>query len=99
MQGHSTNTLPEVYVDLPAYICTFSLNVGKWNYHFPGGSVVKNPPANARDARDLSLIDPWVRKISWRRKCQPTLVFLPGNLPWTEEPGGLQSVGLQKSWT
>ena len=23
---------------------------------FPGGSVVKNPPANARDARDMGLI-------------------------------------------
>ena len=22
--------------------------------------------------------DPWVRKISWRRKWQPTLIFLPG---------------------
>ena len=24
---------------------------------------------------------------------QPTPVFLPGGIPWTEEPGGLQSVG------
>ena len=22
--------------------------------------------------------DPWVRKVPWSRKCQPTLVFLPG---------------------
>jgi len=22
--------------------------------------------------------DPWVRKISWRRKWQPTPIFLPG---------------------
>ena len=40
---------------------------------FPGGSVVKNPPANARDTRD-----PWVGKIPWKRKWQPTPVFLPG---------------------
>ena len=73
MQGHSTNTLPEVYVDLSAYICTFSFNVGKWNYRFPSGPGVKNPPANARDASNLSLIDTWVGKISWRRKLQPTL--------------------------
>jgi len=26
---------------------------------------------------------------------QPTPVFLPGESPWTEEPGGLQSMGLQ----
>ena len=25
-----------------------------------------------------------------------TPVFLPGKFPWTEEPGGLQSVGLQR---
>ena len=39
---------------------------------------------------------PWVKKIPWRRKWQPTEVFLPGESPWTEEPGELQSVGFQK---
>ena len=34
--------------------------------------------------------DPWVRKIPWRREWQPTPVFLPGESPWTEEPGRLQ---------
>ena len=27
----------------------------------------------------------------WRRKWQPIPLFLPGESPWTEEPGGLQS--------
>ena len=40
--------------------------------------------------------DPWVRKIPWRRAWQPTPVFLPGESLWTEEPGGLQSMGLQR---
>ena len=40
-----------------------------------GSTVVKNPPANAGDTRDAGSI-PW--KISWRRKWQPTPVFLPG---------------------
>ena len=31
-----------------------------------------------------------------RRKWQPTLVFLPGESPWTEEPSGLQSMGSQR---
>ena len=31
----------------------------------------------------------------WRRKWQPIPVFFPGKFPWTEEPGGLQSMGLQ----
>ena len=33
---------------------------------------------------------PWVEKIPWRGPWQPTLVFFPGESPWTEEPGGLQ---------
>ena len=45
---------------------------------FPGDAVVKNPPANAGDARGF---DPWVRKILWKRKWQPTPVFLPGKSP------------------
>ena len=39
--------------------------------------------------------DSWVRRIPWRRAWQPTPVFLPGESPWTEEPGGLQSMGSQ----
>ena len=39
---------------------------------------------------------PWVGKIPWRRAWPPTPVFLPGESPWTEEPGGLQSMGLQR---
>ena len=35
----------------------------------------------------------------WRRKWQPTPVLLPGESPWTEEPGGLQSMGSQESDT
>ena len=27
---------------------------------------------------------------------QPTPLFLPEESPWTEEPGGLQSMGLQR---
>ena len=82
---------------------------------------------------DLGLIpgfDPWVGKIPWRRKWQPTPVFLSEEspvpmqetqvqslggedpleeemathssilarrIPWTEEPGRLQSMGSQKS--
>ena len=33
---------------------------------------------------------PPIRKTPWRRAWQPTPVFLPGESPWTEEPGGLQ---------
>ena len=33
------------------------------------------------------------REDSWRKKWQPIPVFLSGESPWTEEPGGLQSKG------
>ena len=36
------------------------------------------------------------RSDSWRRKSHPTPVFLPGESPWTEEPEGLQSMGLHR---
>ena len=39
--------------------------------------------------------NPWVGKTPWKRARQPTPVFLPGESPWTEEPGGLQSRGSQ----
>ena len=42
--------------------------------------------------------DPWVGKIPWGRKWQPTPVFL-WEIPWTEEPGGLQSMGSQEKDT
>ena len=35
---------------------------------------------------------PWVQKIPWGRAWQPTPVSLPGESPWTEELGGLQSL-------
>ena len=61
---------------------------------FPRDSVVKSPPANAGDAKDA--FQPLVGKISWRKKGQPTQVFLPGKIPWTEGPGELHSMGLQR---
>ena len=43
------------------------------NMGFPGGSMVKNPPASAGDVGSI----PGSKKIPWRRKWQPTPVFLP----------------------
>ena len=51
--------------------------------------VVKNLSANWGDEK--CGFDHWVKKIPWRTKWQPTLVFLP----WTEESDRLQSMGPQ----
>ena len=53
--------------------------------------IIKNPPASRRPE-----FDPWVREIPWRRAWPPTPVFLPGESPWAEEPGGLQSMESQR---
>ena len=58
----------------------------------PSGTSGKEPSCQCRrHKRDR--FDPWVGKIPWRRAWQPTPVFLPGESPWAEEPGGLQSIG------
>ena len=53
--------------------------------------LVKNPLQCRRP-----WFDSWVGKIPWRSAWQPTLVFLPGESPWTKEPGGLQCIGSER---
>ena len=61
------------------------------NWKFPGGSVVKNLPAmQETQVWFLGWEDPL------RRKWQPTAVFLARKIPWTEEPGRLQSIESQR---
>ena len=62
---------------------------------FPGGPVVKNPAANAGDARDSGLEfldqeDPLEKKIAIHSS------ILAWEIPWTEEPGELQSMGSKR---
>ena len=47
------------------------------NMGFPGGASGKESACQYRKRRTLKF-NPWVRKIPWRRKWQPTPVFLPG---------------------
>ena len=49
-------------------------------------------------AVDTGLI-PWVGKIPLEKEQATHSSILAWEVPQTEEPGGLQSVGLQKSWT
>ena len=57
----------------------------------PGGSVVKNPPANAGD---VGLIPGSGR--SSGEEMAPHSSTLAWKIPRTEEPGGLQSMGSQR---
>ena len=43
--------------------------------------------------------NPWVRKIPLEKEMATYSSILAWNIPWTEEPGGLQSMGSQKGRT
>ena len=62
---------------------------------FPDDAVIKNPPANAGDSRHG--FDPWVGKICWSRKWQPTPVFLPGKCHGQRSLAGYSSWGCKDS--
>ena len=53
--------------------------------------MVKNPPA---------MWETWVRSLGWEDPLKKGIAthssVLAWKTPWTEEPGGLQSVGLQR---
>ena len=55
---------------------------------FPGGSEVKNPPANAGDAEDAGSIPGLGRSPEGAMAISSSI--LAWKFPWTEEPGGLQ---------
>ena len=58
---------------------------------FPGGSVVKNPPANAGDTGRAGLIPGSGRSPGEGNGSHSSI--LVWEIPWTEEPGGLRSWG------
>ena len=61
---------------------------------FPGGSVVKNVPANAGD---IYTIPGWGR--SPGEGSGNPLQYLASEIPGTKEPGGLTCMASQKSQT
>ena len=65
---------------------------------FPGGSAVKNPCARAGDTGDSGSV-PGSGRSPGGGNGNPLQCVLAWEIPWTEEPGGIQSVGFQKSQT
>ena len=59
--------------------------------------MVKNPPANAGDTGDAALIQDWEDPLE--KEIATHSSILAWEIPWTEEPGGLQSMRLQKIQT
>ena len=60
----------------------------------PDGSVVKNLPAIAGD-----VVWSLGQKDTLKKEMATHFSLFACEIPWTEEPGGLQSMGLQKSQT
>ena len=62
-----------------------------WVLGFPGVSVVKNPPA---------IYEMWVRCQGGEDPLEEGMAthssILAWRIPWTEEPGGLGSIGSQR---
>ena len=56
--------------------------------------VVKNLPANAGDLRDM--VRSIVQEDSLEKEMADHPSILAWRISWTEEPGGLQSMGLQR---
>ena len=56
---------------------------------FPDGSMVKNPPANAGDIRDMGSVPGLGRSPGEGMATHSSI--LVWRIPWTEEPGGPQS--------
>ena len=53
--------------------------------------MVKNPP---------TMQETWVRSLDWEAPLEEEMAIhssiLAGRIPWTEKPGGLQSMGSQE---
>ena len=81
-QSHST-TSPYLF---------FILCIPLLYHSFPGGSEVKNPPAEVGDT--------WVWSLGWEGPLEEEMATdsnnLSGRIPWREEPVGLQSTGSQR---
>ena len=63
-------------------------------YPLPGSMHVSIPKDTERNLKPLSLSLYIYMYLPWKRAWQPTPVFWPGESLWTEESGGLQSMGL-----
>ena len=63
-----------------------------------GGTVVKNPSANARDATDVGSVPGWDPLDPLKEEMATHFYILAWEITWTEWPSGPQSMESQNSW-
>ena len=76
--------------------CVLPISSAVWHFFFRASQMVlrvNNPSANARE-------ETWVRSLDREDPLEEGMAThsstLPWRIPWTEEPGELQSIGLQR---
>ena len=80
-------SLPVCPEDTSNSICWMLKQAYRSSVGLPSGSVEKNPPAmQETQARSRGQEDPLEREVA------PHSSILAWRIPWTEEPGGLQSI-------
>ena len=85
--GHNLATKQQQYTHTHMHTCVCV---------FPGGTMIKKSTCQGKSHWRL-LFDPWVRRIPWRRKWQPTAVFLPGKSYGQRSLAGYSPWGLKES--
>ena len=65
---------------------------------FPSGVSGKEHNCQCRRCKRRTY-DPWVGKIPLEEGTATHSSILAWRIPWTEEPGGLQAMGVTRSWT
>ena len=88
----TTHGMPE-RTSISIYICSVCLCVYICTQTYtgsPGGSVVKNPPASEGDT---GLTPGWN---ALEKEMATHSSILAWEIPWTEEPGRLPSIGLKR---
>ena len=92
-RSHSSFRAPQCLASKLFLLCSSISSVSYIS--FPGGASGKEPTCRCNRCKRRGS-NPRVGKVPRRRAWQPTPVFLPGESPWTEEPGGLQCIGSQR---
>ena len=65
---------------------------------FPDGTRDKEPACQC-ERHERCRFDPWVGEIPWKKEMATHSRILADRIPWTEKPGGLQSIGFAKNRT
>ena len=89
LQGSRGDTEAVPFLPLGALGSEFGLQCPRGC--FPGGSAVKDQPADAGDAGDRGSV-----LVSGRSPGEANGNPLDWRIPWTEDPGGLQSMQSQR---